>query len=40
MLAVGVLDAVRDGCTFLSGRTVDYEPTALRIPFRLDVVLR
>ncbi len=40
MLAVGVLDAVRDGCTFLSGRTVDYEPTALRIPLRLDVVLR
>jgi len=40
-LAAGVIDAVREHCSFLSGQRVDYEPAgALRIPQRLEVVLR
>jgi cytochrome P450 len=39
MLAAGVVDAVRQRCTFLPGARVDYEPAALRIPRRVDVVL-
>ena len=41
MLAAGVVDAVRQSCTFVPGTAVVYEPSApLRIPSRLDVVLR
>jgi cytochrome P450 len=39
-LAAGVIDAVREACGFLPGRGVDYEPSGLRIPQRIEAVLR
>ena len=39
-LAAGVVDAVREGCTFLPGRRVEYEQSPLRVPARLEVALR
>jgi cytochrome P450 len=39
-LAAGVVDAVRERGTVLPGQRVEYEPSPLRIPARLDVVLR
>jgi cytochrome P450 len=40
MLAAGVVDAVRQRCTFLPDDPFEYEPSmVLRIPERLDVVL-
>jgi cytochrome P450 len=39
-LAAGVIDAVREVCRFLPGGRVDYEPSGLRIPQRIEVVLR
>jgi cytochrome P450 len=40
-LAAGVVEAVRETCGFLPGQPVDYEPpAALRIPARLEVILR
>lgn len=38
-LATGVVEAVRERCTFLPGQRVEYEPSPLRIPRRLEVVL-
>jgi cytochrome P450 len=39
-LAAGVVDTIRQRCTFLRGAPISYEPApALRIPQRLDVVL-
>ncbi|MGC1909051.1 MAG: cytochrome P450 [Candidatus Dormiibacterota bacterium] len=39
-LAAGVVDAVREHCSFVLGQPQEYEPsTALRIPARLEVVL-
>jgi cytochrome P450 len=39
-LAAGVVDAVRECCTFLPGEQIGYEPSpALRIPLRVDVLL-
>jgi cytochrome P450 len=40
-LAAGVVDAVRERCSFLPGEPVDYLPSSpLRIPARLVVVLK
>ncbi|HEX4060097.1 MAG TPA: cytochrome P450 [Streptosporangiaceae bacterium] len=40
-LAAGVIEAVRDTCTFHPGQPIDYAPnTPLRIPQRLEVTLR
>jgi cytochrome P450 len=40
MLAVGVIEAVRHGCTFLPGEPVEYDPApALRMPRHFEVVL-
>jgi cytochrome P450 len=39
-LAGGVVEAVRERGRFLPGQRVEYEPSPLRIPARLEVVLR
>ncbi len=39
-LATGVIEAVREACTFLPGQRIEYEQSPLRIPRRLEVVLR
>jgi cytochrome P450 len=39
-LAAGVVDAVRERGTFLPGQRIEYEPSPLRIPARLEVALR
>jgi hypothetical protein len=39
-LAAGVVDAVRERGMFRPGRRVEYEPSPLRIPARLEVELR
>jgi cytochrome P450 len=39
-LAAGVVEAVRERGTFLPGQRVEYESSPLRIPARLEVVLR
>jgi len=39
-LAAGVVDAVRERGTVLPGQPVEYEPSPLRIPARLEVALR
>jgi cytochrome P450 len=39
-LAAGVVDAVREHCSFIPGQHIDYEPSvALRVPRRLEVLL-
>lgn len=40
-LAAGVVDAVRESCSFLPGQPVEYQPSSpLRIPVKLEVVRR